>query len=297
MYIIVGGSGFLGLYMVKNILEKTQDEIVATYFPEKPSYKHERLVWFECNVKEQKYIDLLNEKYADRNPKIIYLAAYPSPDFCEKDPVEAWNLNVTALANFVNQVKNPKCLYFASTDVTYGEGKFGEKFKENSPYNPSNSYGRHKVLGEQLVLAKGFNVFRLPLMMNKSLVDGKKHFFDIICETLSSGKEIEMFKDSYRSILSFNQCAGFVIDLIEKYGSCEEKIINLASDEPISKVDLAEQICDMYGYDKNLIKPISVSEDNQIFSAKRAAYTAMDNTKLKKLLNIDSIKLSFKEEK
>ena len=293
MYIVVGGSGFLGHYMIKNILEKTQDDVIATFFPNKPLYKHERLIWVECNVKEQKYIDLLNEKYADKNPKIIYLAAYPSPDFCEKNPVEAWNLNVTALANFVNQIQNPMCLYFASTDVVYGEGKFGEKFVENTPYNPSNNYGRHKVLGEQLVLAKGFNIFRLPLMMNKSLVDDKKHFFDVICETLSSGKEIEMFSDSYRSMLSFDQCANFVISLIEKYAGDHDKIVNIASDEPISKVDLALQIADKYGYDKNLIKSISIFDNNGIFEAKRAAYTAMDNTKLKKLLNKDIIKLEF----
>lgn len=294
MYLVVGGSGFLGHYTVKNILEKTQENVVATYFPEKPSFVAERLTWVECNVKEQKDIDFINEQYASENPKIIYLAAYPSPDFCEKNPNEAWNLNVTALANFVNQIQNPKCLYFASTDVVYGEGKFGEKFNEKTPYNPSNNYGIHKVLGEQLVTAKGFNVFRLPLMMNKSLVDGKKHFFDVICETLSSGKEIEMFADSYRSTLSFNQCAGFVVSLIEKFGSCEEKFINIASDEPISKVQLAQKIAEIFGYDKTLIKPIKmINDNNQIFGAKRAAYTAMDNSKLKRLLNIEKIELEF----
>lgn len=293
MYIVVGGSGFLGHYAIKNILDLTEDEVVATYYPTKPSFEHERLTWVECNVKEQKDIDLLNKNYADKNPKIIYLAAYPSPDFCEKNPVEAWNLNVTALANFVNKIENPKCLYFASTDVVYGEGKHGEKFKEDAPYNPSNNYGKHKVVGEQLVLAKGFNVFRLPLMMNKSLVDGKKHFFDIICETLAAGKEIEMFTDSYRSTLSFSQCAGFVVSLIEKYGSFDEKIVNIASDEPISKFELAQRICDFYGYDKNLIKPISMFENNEIFGAKRAAYTAMDNSRLKKLLNKSDIRLEF----
>ena len=292
MYIVVGGSGFLGHYTVKNVLEKTQEKVVATYFPEKPSLEAERLTWVECNVKEQKDIDFLNEQYASENPKIIYLAAYPSPDFCENNPVEAWNLNVTALANFVNQIKNPKCLYFASTDVVYGEGKFGQKYTEETPYNPTNNYGRHKMLGEQLVLAKGFNVFRLPLMTNKSLIDGKKHFFDIICETLSSGQEMDMFTDFYRSTLSFNQCAGFVVSLAEKYCGEHDKIVNIASDEPINKYEMALKIADKYGYDKNLIKPVTMAESG-ILSAKRSPYTAMDNSKLKKLLDIEKIELEF----
>ena len=292
MYLIIGGSGFLGHYTVKNILEKTQERIVATYFPEKPSLEAERLTWVECNVKEQKDIDFLNEQYASENPKIIYLAAYPSPDFCENNPVEAWNLNVTALANFVNQIKTPKCLYFASTDVVYGEGKFGQKYTEETPYNPTNNYGRHKMLGEQLVLAKGFNVFRLPLMTNKSLIDGKKHFFDIICETLSSGQEMEMFTDFYRSTLSFNQCAGFVVSLAEKYCGEHDKIVNIASDEPINKYEMALKIADKFGYDKNLIKPVTMAESG-ILSAKRSPYTAMDNSKLKKLLDIEKIELEI----
>ena len=294
MYLVIGASGFLGHYVIKNLLELTNDKIIATYFPSNTStIKHNNLEWIECNVKEEKYIDLLNEKYSFQNPKIIYLAAYPSPDFCEKNPVEAWNLNVTALANFVNKIQNPKCLYFASTDVVYGESNGNQKFTEDAPYNPTNMYGKHKVLGEQLVLAKGFNVFRLPLMMNKSLVEGKKHFFDVICETLEKGDEIEMFTDSYRSTLSFNQCAKFVISLIEKYGSCEEKIVNIASDEPISKFELANKIAEKYGYNKELIKPISIKDTNAIFSAKRAAITAMDNNKLKNLLDIDNIELEL----
>ena len=292
MYIIVGGSKFLGHYFIKNIIEKTDDNIVATYSHSEPLYKNERLTWIKCDNRNDDDIEYLNKNYLDKNSKIVYLAACSSPDFCENSPKEAWDVNITGLSNFINKIKNPKCLYFASTDVVYGEGKIGSKFDETTSYNPTNTYGKHKMLGEQLILAKGYNVFRLPLMTNKSLVVGQKHFFDIICETLSLGNEMEMFTDFYRSVLSFNQCASFVISLIERYGACKEHIINIASDEPISKYEMALKIADKFGYDKNLIKPITMSESG-ILSAKRAAYTVMDNTKLKKLLNINKIDLEF----
>ena len=292
MYIIVGGSKFLGHYFIKNIIENTNEEVVATYSHAEPLYKHERLTWLKCDNRNNDDIELINRNYSYRNPKIVYLAACSSPDFCEKNSQEAWDVNVTGLSNFINKIENVKCLYFASTDVVYGGGNLEDRFNEQSPYNPTNNYGKQKMLGEQLVLAKGFNVFRLPLMTNKSLVEGKKHFFDIICETLSSGNEIEMFTDFYRSTLSFNQCANFVISLIEKYGICKEQVINIASDKPTSKYEMALEIADKFGYDKNLIKPITMNKKG-ILSAKRAAFTAMDNTKLKKLLNIESIKLEF----
>lgn len=292
MYIIVGGSKFLGHYFIKNILEKTNDEIISTYSHSEPLYKHERLTWVKCDNRNDNDIDFINKNYSVKNPKIVYLAACSSPDFCEKNPREAWDVNVTGLSNFINKIENVKCLYFASTDVVYGGGLPENRFNENSSYNPTNDYGTQKMLGEQLVLAKGFNVFRLPLMTNKSLVIGKKHFFDIICDTLSSGKEIEMFTDFYRSVLSFNQCANFVVSLIEKYGNCEEQVINIASDEPISKYEMALKIANKNGYDKTLIKPVTMAESG-ILSAKRAACTAMDNSKLKRLLDIEKIELEF----
>lgn len=292
MYIIVGGSKFLGHYFIKNIIEKTDDNIVATYSHSEPLYKNERLTWIKCDNRNSTDINFINKNFATKKPKVVYLAACSSPDFCEKNPIEAWDVNITGLSNFINKIENVKCLYFASSDVIYGGGKLEDKFNENSPYNPINNYGKHKMLGEQLILAKGYNVFRLPLMTNKSLVVGQKHFFDIVCETLASGKEMEMFTDFYRSVLSFNQCANFVISLIERYGACKEQIINIASDEPISKYEMALKIADKFGYNKNLIRPITMSESG-ILSAKRAAYTVMDNTKLKELLNINKIDLEF----
>lgn len=293
MYIIVGASNFLGHYFIKNLLENTQEEIVATFYSSKPLFEHKRLTWIKCDNRLDQDIDFLNKNYACNNPKIVYLAACSSPDYCEEQPNKAWDVNITGLSNFINKIENVSCLYFASTDVVYGECGLGEKFAENSLYNPSNIYGQHKMLGEQLVLAKGYNVFRLPLMIGPSLVVGKKHFFDTICNTLATGKEIEMFKDSYRSTLTFNQSANMVINLIEKYGSLTSKIINIASDNPISKYDLAIKIAQKYNYNVNLIKPIRQTENNNIFKAKRAMVTVMSNEKLKNLLNLNSINLEI----
>ena len=291
MYLIIGASGYLGRYCIKNVLENTSENVVATYSEaESPIYENNRLKWEPLDVTN---VDALKEvaKLVDENTKIIYLAAFHHPDKVEEFPELAWQINIIALANAVNLFGKAKCFYYSSTDTVYGEGSKDKKFVETDVYAPVNLYGKHKALAEQICLTKGFNVVRFPFIFGSSLVEGRPHFFDNIKADLESGKVVEMFSDSYRSTLSFNQCAYYLVKLIEKFGSCSEKIINIAGDDVMSKYDAAIVLADKYGLDKSLIKPISVNSTNGIFKAKRAASGTLDNSKLKLLLDIKEIHL------
>lgn len=294
MYLIAGGSGFLGHYIIKNILELTNENIIATYSSNVPKLENSRLKWFQLDIQDRKNADELSG-LCDENTKIIYLCAYHNPDKVKENPELAWDINVTSLAYFINKIPNPKCFYYSSTDTVYGEGALNIKFTEEQPTNPVNVYGTHKVLAEQITISHGGNVVRFPFIVGKSLVDHKKHFYDRILDDLTQGKTIEMFEDSYRSTLDFNNCAKYLVQIIEKYGACEEKIINIASDKGMSKYELALLICEQFGFDKNLVKPVSVKSCNGIFKEKRAQSAILDNTKLKKLLNIKTVKLELKD--
>lgn len=291
MYLIVGASGFLGRYCIKNVLENTNEKILATYSePEAPIFKNDRVEWMPldvCNVDALKDLS----KRVDENTKIIYLAAFHHPDKVEELPELAWSINIIALANAVNLFGKAKCLYYSSTDTVYGEGSKDRKFVETDGYAPVNLYGKHKALAEQICLTKGFNVVRFPFIFGSSLVEGRPHFFDNIKADLEAGKVVEMFSDSYRSTLSFNQCAYYLVALIEKFGACPEKIVNIAGDDVMSKYDAAMVLADKYNLDKKLVKPISVASSTGIFKAKRAASGTLDNAKLKRLLDIKSIHL------
>lgn len=292
MYLIIGGSGFLGRYIIKNILEITKENIIATFSSNKPTFENSRIKWQKVDVQNRNDIDEIS-KVIDDNTKIIYLSAYHHPDKVEENPELAWDINITALAYAINKFKKAKCFYYTSTDVVYGEGTIDFKFKENDKTNPVNLYGKNKVLSEQITLGADRNVVRFPFIIGKSLVESKKHFFDKILDDIKTNKTVEMFDDSYRSTLSFNQCANLLIKLIEKYGACAEKIINIASDSAMSKYDVALKMCEDFNLDKNLIKPISIKNCEGIFKAKRAKTAVLDNTKLKKLLDIKEIELEF----
>lgn len=292
MYLIIGASGFLGRYCLKNVLENTNEKIIATYSQKCPEFTNPRVEWVSLDVCDTVALKDLAAR-VDNTTKIIYLAAFHHPDKVEEFPELAWNINIVALANAVNLFHKAKCLYYSSTDTVYGEGSKNRKFVENDALNPVNLYGVHKALAEKICLAKGFNVVRFPFIFGTSLVENRPHFFDKIKADLEQGKTVEMFSDSYRSTLSFNQCAYYLVSLIEKFGACPEKIVNIAGDDVMSKYDAAIALADKYNLDKNLIKPISVNSLNGIFKAKRAASSVLDNGKLKSLLNINEIHLEI----
>ena len=292
MYLVIGASGFLGRYCIKNILDKTLDPVVATYSSVRPVFSHPRLRWVQADVRDFGMMEQLNQHLVP-GTKVIYLAAYHHPDKVEENPVLAWDINITALSYVVNHLQGISCLYYASTDTVYGEGTKDKPFVEESPLFPVNRYGLHKVLAEQIVLAHDFNVVRFPFIFGPSLVENRPHFFDKIKQALIEKRSVEMFEDSFRSTLSFNQCAGFLVDLIERYGACEERVVNIAADKPMSKYDAAVALADKFGLDKTLVKPISIKNTNAIFTARRAETAVLDNSRLKKLLKLKEIHLEL----
>lgn len=292
MYLIIGGSGYLGRYCIKNILDLTSDTVLATYSGHEPAFTHERVKWVKVDVCDFAALDALNT-LLQPDSKCIYLAAYHHPDKVQANPRLAWNINITALAHAVNAWKNVSSLYYSSTDTVYGEGSKEHKFTEPDPLKPVNLYGEHKVLAEKIVLAKGYNVVRFPFIFGPSLVENRPHFFDRIREDLAAGKTIDMFSDSFRSTLSFDQCARYLVQLMQKPEAQEEKIVNIAGDDVLSKYDAAVLLAEKFNLNKQLIRPVSVAQTNDIFMAKRAASATLDNSKLKKLLNISHIHLEI----
>lgn len=294
MYVIVGANGFLGVYMQKAIKELTNEKILALDLNISDTQDDDRTAWMACDITNMDDIKKVNEimKQEEGN-KVIYLAAYHHPDLVEKNPRIAWNINITALSNFMNTVDNIKCFFYPSTDSVYGDGDSETHFKENDALNPVNRYGRHKATAETLVNAYGYNVVRFPFLIAPSLLPYKKHFYDQIVETIKNGEKMEMFADSMRSSLDFGTVAELVVKLIENYSEDMPKILNVSGDEDLSKYDVALRIAESLNLPKELIVPISADQTEGIFEAKRAKSTLLDNTALKEYLGLKEIKINI----
>ena len=289
MYVVIGANGYIGSYMIKNILQYTSDSILAIGRQvEEKKIEYARVFGMQCDITDDRDIAKLSQ-----NVKIIYLAAYHHPDDVKKNPKVAWNVNVTSLSKVLNSLDNVKCLYYVSTEMVYGEGNKEKLFSEKDELKPVNLYGVQKKVAEAIVLGYGYNVVRFPFVIGPSLLPGKKHFYDIIVDTVRSGNVIEMFEDAYKSALDFDTATKLVIELTKMDTEVVPKILNVAGDSILSKYDIGVEIAKANGLDEQLIKSIRLSQDNKIFNEKRASCTLLDNTLLKKTLQLDTIKMKF----
>lgn len=294
MYLIVGASGFVGSYAMREILEKTDDKILAVDRDVSGQEDTDRVQWASCDITSHGDLLELNQRVSSEEPvKIIYLAAYHHPDLVLANPHLAWNINITALSDFLNTIENVKCLFYSSTEMVYKQGEMGVFFKEDTEKAPVNAYGRHKVVAEQLVLGYGYNVVRFPFMIGPCILPGKKHFYDEIVETIKNGNSIEMFEDNYKTALDFGTAVAVLVGLMEKYSAEMPSVLNIAGDEVLSKYDIGLKIADKYGCSRDLIVPIKMDGDNKIFTEKRASCTLLDNSAVKKVLGLKELKLRF----
>lgn len=289
MYLVLGGNGFLGTYLIKNILHMTNERIYATtrsLTGNEYEYDNPRISWNECDITDFNSVNDLYSVLADDvvHTKILYLAAYHHPDKVAEHWDIAWHINITCLAYFLNIFRKCKCVFYSSTDSVYGESANNYAFSEEDRRTPVNLYGKQKCLAEDLVLGDGQYVVRFPFLIAPSLVKGRKHFYDVIVEELRAGRKMEMFADSYRSTLSFDDAAAILVELIESHLDNMPKVINICADKPMSKYDVGLKIAEKLGVPTSLVDPISVEKGENVFKSKRAKSSIMNNSALKKIL-------------
>ena len=291
MYLLVGANGFLGSYFIKNLLQETNENILAADI-QCPIEKQDRIEWQKCDITNDEDLARLKEKTSGERLKVLFLAAYHHPDAVLKNPHIAWNVNIVALAKFLGMFDNIDVLYYPSTEVVYGEMK-DTPFAEESPLAPVSRYGELKTVAEKMVVVAGYNVVRFPVLMGPSLLAGRKHFYDEIVETVKNGHTMEMFSDQLRSMIDFDTATKVVIALMKKPQAQAYKIVNIAGDEALSKYELGVRICRAHGLDERKIVPISMDSDNKIFTAKRAKSTILNNNLVKNLLGLDVLKIKI----
>ena len=286
MYCIIGANGYLGAYLRKAILEDTSEDILCADL-NIPEEKQERVTWKKCDITDREAVDsLIDHLRTLPDLKILYLAAYHNPDLVEQNKELAWNINITSMSYFVNKASFAKEIYYPSTDSVYGESENFYHFKENDPLNPVNFYGHNKCAAEAILVHLGRHVVRFPFLISPSLA-GKPHFYDRIVESLKNGQPFEMYEDSYRSSLSFENAARLTIALIEKGNT--HPIVNVCGDKDLSKYDVGLLVAVREKLDPILIVPITMDKKMEGFETKRATSTLMDNSLLKEILGLEYV--------
>ena len=180
MYLVVGANGYLGSYLIKNILEYTGENIIATDIGSDFQTENPRIKWLSCDISKKENIEELNQlTRQEKDLKIIYLPVFFNVNKNPENDKKAWNINVISFANFLDVMENVKSFYSISTDMLFKKDS-DIPYNEHAEISPMNDYARHKAIEERMAEATGYNIVSLPVMMGPSLSPVKKHFYDDI---------------------------------------------------------------------------------------------------------------------
>lgn len=83
-YFITGANGFLGSYLIKNILERTTDRIIATDLKCPKDNSNGRIKWLPLDITDEKQMKSVFKHTQTEQLKVLFLAAYLHPDLVEK---------------------------------------------------------------------------------------------------------------------------------------------------------------------------------------------------------------------
>ncbi|MGN1316887.1 MAG: NAD-dependent epimerase/dehydratase family protein [Acutalibacteraceae bacterium] len=287
--IVIVGCGFLGSYLLKHITSQTKEQVLATARNIEKAPLISGAEYIGCDVTREDDLVALAERCKNETLTVFYLAACHNIDYVYENPADAYKTNVEALKNFLYRVPNIKKLFFASTDCVYGENdKTHGKFTENALLTPINEYGKQKAEAEATVIAHGYTVLRLPFMLGPSLI-ASPHFYDKICTSLKNNESVEMIDGMFRSVLSYSQVAEIMFTLSQLNRDLPA-VINICSDNSLSKYEMGCILAQNLNRSTDLVKKITEAQGKKFFKDRRAHSAPMDNTLLKNILEIKTLR-------
>jgi UDP-glucose 4-epimerase len=150
MILIVGGAGYIGAHLNKEISKKGYETIVFDNL----SYGHEDFVkWGIFERGDLGNIDEIRKVFKKYDIQaVMHFAAFTYVGESVVDPQKYYTNNVRNTLNLLQVMLEEKVKYFifSSTCATYGN-PVQIPITESHPQNPINPYGRGKLMVEQVL--------------------------------------------------------------------------------------------------------------------------------------------------
>jgi dTDP-4-dehydrorhamnose reductase len=225
--LIIGGSGFLGYYLIKQL--KKNNNLYC--YINKTLLKDSSLITVKFNltnkIKLKKYI------LKNKIDLIINLSSIANVDICEKYKKKAYKTHVIIprILSKTSKLLNIKIVHI-STDHLFN-GKNRKLYSETSVSNPLNYYAKTKKRGEEEIAMSAENLILRTNFFGENKIS-KNSFSDKIIFNLKKRKYIHLWSDVYFSPMHIKYLCIIIEFLISK----NEKGIYNISTSKISKYKL-----------------------------------------------------------
>ncbi len=200
-----------------------------------------------------------------RPDAVIHTAANANIDSCESDPAGARYLNAEIPGMLAEAcAKSGIRFMHISTDAVFDGAKDGVYTEDDAP-NPLSVYAQTKLEGEKTVLSANANAVVARVNFFGWSLSSTRSLSEFFFNKLSAGQQCNGFTDVYF-------CPMFVGDLAETLVRMLDGglsgLYHVVGSEALNKYDFGQRIARQFGFDPNLVRPISVEESG--LKAKRS---------------------------
>ncbi len=148
--LVTGGAGYIGSFMVKALLDRGDEVVVADSLERgRVDVLDKRAIFRKGNLLDKEFVSsLFKEEYAS----VMHFAAYIAVEESVASPALYFQNNIYTTLNILEEMvrTNTTNFIFSSTGTVYGQPKI-IPIPENHPTNPSNPYSQSKLMVEFLL--------------------------------------------------------------------------------------------------------------------------------------------------
>ncbi len=276
---ITGASGLLGREFVKYCACKYV-QVISLYQNHPVVEGMQNILPIQINLLDTRAVESVLFHY--KPDIVIHCAGYTNVDACEENPELAMQLNAqvsAAIAGFAYSSKS-QYVYISTDHLFQGDQAF---YNEAEQAFPLNVYAKTKWLGEIYSLECNPDTLIIRTNFFGKGMHWRSSFSDWIWNTLSQGKQISAFVDSYFTPIALPHLVKLVHALIEKNAT---GIFNVCGSERLNKFEFAKRFAEKYSLPVGLIIP-AVLKAAQL-KAKRPLDMSLSTVKIEQYLGISA---------
>ncbi|KAL5718403.1 hypothetical protein ACHQM5_011308 [Ranunculus cassubicifolius] len=299
--LIVGGTGYLGQHLLQQFTQTltNQFDLAFTHYSNPPPQLLTSIpqsLPFKVDLQTGEGLTTISTTFGEPNV-IVNCAALSVPRVCEMDPETAMAVNVPEfLVKWMEGFRESALLIHLSTDQVYeGVKPF---YKEVDETVPVNVYGKSKVAAEKFISSncKSFAILRSSIIYGPQTISPVTKSLPVqwMDSVLSKGDDIEFFHDEFRCPVYVKDVVAVIVALTNTWlsdGKQMQLLLNVGGPERVSRVQMAETVASVRGYNASLIKSVSASSINR--GVKSPSDISMDISKLVNTVGITPV--SFRD--
>ena len=191
-----------------------------------------------------------------RPEAVLNCAAYTNVDGAETERQRSFDANVTGVENLASGCKEiGSCFVTISTDYVFDGEKSGFYTQRDTP-NPKGVYATTKYYGE--IIAR--NTYGRSIVVRSGWIFGRggTNFLSVVNRLLSDGKSITAISDAFGTPTFADDLARRLRELAELDLPGIYHAANAG--DGTSYFGFAQKVCEAGGFDKALVRPVSMSD-------------------------------------